>query len=134
LDVEDVFIMSENHIEQLKAFFISLAGDKVGGDFGLENCQEPLDDSGTDNKDIRNTVGDDFNEEDYKFEDTKHVINEDMIVKVEVEEEPLSIVSKNSDDVRIASHAVYINLNFSLLIISILFFYNNQYLRNKYMW
>ena len=57
MNAEDVIIMSENHIDQLKVFFISIAGEKVGSDFDLENCQELLDESGTGNKEIRNTVG-----------------------------------------------------------------------------
>ena len=32
--------MSESHLEQLKPYFINLAGDKVDTDFGLDNCQE----------------------------------------------------------------------------------------------
>jgi hypothetical protein len=153
LDAEDVIIMSENHIEQLKVFFISLAGDKVGSDF--DNCQEPLEDSSTSNKDIRNTVEYDFHEEDFNLEesvetkestDSNHSINEDMKVKVqikhidfqksqeiekdsygemEMQEQPLKIVSKKSDNVIIASHVDYMNLNISLFIISIIFFYNH---------
>ena len=41
LDAEDVIIMSENHIEQLKLYFVKLAGDKVDNNFNLDNCQEP---------------------------------------------------------------------------------------------
>ena len=139
---------------QLKVFFISLAGEKVGSDFDLKNCQEHLDDSGTANKDIRNTEEDDFNEEDYNFEEfleseesskPKYSITADMKVKeqtknmdvlesqeiekdsyseMKVQEEPLKIVSKKSVDVSIASHAVIRNLNVSLFIISILFIHN----------
>ena len=154
MDAEDVIIMSESHIEQLKVFFISLAGDKVGSDFDLKNCKEPLDASGSTNKEIRNTIEDDFDEEDYKFEesvemkessDPKYSITADMKVKeqtkyidvqdsqeiekdsyseMKVQEEPLKIVSKKSDDVNISSLSVHMKVNFSLLIICFLLFHN----------
>ena len=63
MDAEDVIIMSENHIEQLKLYFVKLAGDKVDNDFRLDNCQEPLDDAVISSKGIRNTLEDDFLEE-----------------------------------------------------------------------
>ena len=40
MDVEDVIIMSENHVEQLMTYFINLAVDKVDSDFGFDDCQE----------------------------------------------------------------------------------------------
>jgi len=40
---EDVLIMSESHIEQLKVFFTNLAGDKVRDDLDLDDCDKTVD-------------------------------------------------------------------------------------------
>ena len=50
--------MSENHIEQLKGYFINLAGDKVDSDFGLDHCKEAADDSVDIDKDTRKSFDD----------------------------------------------------------------------------
>merc|ERR1719369_297235 len=55
LDPEDVNIISEIHIEQLKVYFIKLAGNKVNEDFTLDNCQEEHKEVSANKKDIRNT-------------------------------------------------------------------------------
>jgi NAD kinase len=51
-------------------------------------------------------------------------IEKDSYSEIKVQEEPLKIVSKKSDYVNISSLSVYMNLNFSLLIISLLLFHN----------
>merc|ERR1712106_919744 len=63
LDAEDVVIMSENHIEQLKLYFIKLSGDKVDSDIDLDNCKESSEDLETVDKDIRNTSEENISDE-----------------------------------------------------------------------
>merc|ERR1719244_448169 len=47
LDEEDVIILTETHIEQLKTFFINLAGEKVEEDIKVDQCQDTFDKSKT---------------------------------------------------------------------------------------
>merc|ERR1719483_63280 len=66
LDAEDVITMSENHLEQLKVYFVKLAGDKVDTDFSLDNCLEASGDI------IENTI----NSLEKKFSDEVDQIKE----------------------------------------------------------
>ena len=74
-----------------------------------------------------------FINEDMKVkEQIKHIdvqeseeLEKDSYYEMKVQEEPLKIVSKKSDDVRISSNAVIMNQNVLLFIISFLLFYNH---------
>jgi len=62
LDEEDVIILTETHIEQLKTFFINLAGKKVEEDIRVDQCQDTFDKSKTSEKEIRNAKEDSHSE------------------------------------------------------------------------
>jgi hypothetical protein len=150
LDAEDVIIMSENHIEQLKLYFVKLAGDNVDNHFHLDNCQEPLDDSVISSKDIRNTLEDDFLEEDdietmenkehnsihevknveegtpsidieQSIDIEKYYVNDENDSEEAVQEELVKYVSKKNYDISVSSSAVHLNLNFLPLLICFLY-------------
>ena len=115
--------MSENHIEQLKAYFINLAGNKVDSDFGLDQCQEALDGEVAIDKDTRKTFNDDLidetddNEEQKSISETKEekqgaknngdelnedtdtdYVNDEQNRDDQIHEEPIKLVSKNNYD------------------------------------
>merc|ERR1719431_514993 len=65
LDEEDVIILTETHIEQLKTFFINLAGKKVKEDIKVDQCQYTFDKSKTSEKEIRNAKEGSLSENDH---------------------------------------------------------------------
>merc|ERR1719483_117641 len=71
LDAEDVIIMSENHIEQLKVYFVKLAGDKVDTDFSLDNCQDVSEQEEAGDKYTSNYLDDKYMDEYTNIEETK---------------------------------------------------------------
>jgi len=129
LDAEDVVIMSENHIEQLKLYFIKLAGDKVDSDIDLDNCKESSEDLETVDKDIRNTLEENISDEVDKIENEyiqeSQELENDYVMderdsEEAVEEEPVKHVAHKSVDVSEKSSSTFCNLNFLLLIICVL--------------
>merc|ERR1711970_1202677 len=65
LDEEDVIILTETHIEQLKTFFINLAGKKLEKDVKVDQCQDTFDKSKTSEKAIRNAKEGSLSENDH---------------------------------------------------------------------
>jgi len=53
LDEEDVIIMSETHIEQLKTYFINLAENKAEEGIDVNNCQDNFENLDTSEKEMR---------------------------------------------------------------------------------
>ena len=136
LDTEDVIIMSENHIEQLKVFFINLATDKVSSELDLNNCQEQLEDPEESEKETRNTVEEDNTEfmmehresSNSNFEQNNKSEEQGKVAiatlsEMKEEKEPAGLVSKKKQDIRMASNAFSLNLNSLLLLISFPLFY-----------
>eukprot|EP00092_Neocalanus_flemingeri_P016147 GFUD01017475.1.p1 GENE.GFUD01017475.1~~GFUD01017475.1.p1 ORF type:complete len:329 (+),score=106.05 GFUD01017475.1:331-1317(+) len=130
LDAEDVVIMSENHIEQLKLYFVKLADDKVDDDFNLDNCKEPLSDSAPVNKDIRNVVefnyvddGDDYIEDakkNFEIQSSSNIENEYAMDKQDseeaIEDKPVEYVSYENVDITTTSNSAHFDMKFSLLL------------------
>merc|ERR1712212_36023 len=65
LDEEDVIILTETHIEQLKTFFINLVGKKLEEDIKVGQCQDTFDNSKTSEKEIRNAKEGSLSENDH---------------------------------------------------------------------
>jgi len=93
LDSEDVSIMSKNHIEQLTAYFVILAGEKVDDDFNLENCQ---DSSNTSNL-VDNTDMDNMSEGDTFEDPIQNKGHSELIVENESIEKETSMLEENED-------------------------------------
>ena len=94
LDSEDVSIMSKNHIEQLTAYFVNLASDKVDDDFSLENCEDSLNTSNVVDKSEINPLSEGDNLE--KTIENKG--NSEVVVENESIEEVPSILKENEDE------------------------------------
>ena len=94
LDSEDVSIMSKNHIEQLTAYFVNLASDKVDDDFSLENCEDSLNTSNVVDKSEANHLSEGDNLE--KTIENKG--NSEVVVENESIEEVPSILKENEDE------------------------------------
>merc|ERR1711874_447976 len=81
-DAEDVAIMGENHVEQLKVYFIHLASDKVDEDFTLDNCQEVLDgEAEQDTMDVENDEGFENSEYDYHIFVNREPVETTLIIE-----------------------------------------------------
>merc|ERR1719206_602439 len=84
LDEEDVVIMSETHIEQLKTYFINLAENKVEKGIDVDNCQENFDNSNTSEKEVRNAKESYVAENDHISEKiTKNISDLEIMENVE---------------------------------------------------
>ena len=117
MDAEDVVIMSENHIEQLKVYFIKLAGDKVDSDIHLDNCKESSEDLETVDKDIRNTleknVSDEVDKIEHEYIQESQELENDYVMderdsEEAVEEEPVKHVAHKSVDVTEKSNSTFV--------------------------
>ena len=134
LDPEDVKIMSENHIKQLKVFFVNLAGDKVKDNLDLDNCDNPGND-----KDTRKTTLDEQNDKENEiFSELKvmEVTVQAKIVNIAVAEEhdvmdnlEVDTDEKITEEHLNTSHSsdsLYLQLDdLSLMISLIVLLYNN---------
>ena len=116
--------MSESHLEQLKPYFINLAGDKVDTDFGLDDCQEYGEaDVDNVNDEIRNTQADksglvEEGEKEHMNDDVDDEHNSEE--SVAGEEEPEESVGRKHKDIIVSSSAKDFNPNFFIVFFLLL--------------